>query len=96
MPMKNPSHPGRLLKADLDELGLTVSEAAQGLGMTRQQLYRILNGQSAISPDTALKLEQAIGGTANGWLAMQMNYELARARLRRPASNLKKLRSKVA
>ena len=94
--MKNPSHPGRLIKADLDELGLTVSEAATGLGVTRQQLYRVINGVSAISPDMALRLEKAIGGSADSWLRMQMNYDLAQARLRKPATAVKRLEPKVA
>ena len=96
MPMKNPSHLGHLIKADLDELGLTVSEAAVGLGVTRQQLYRVINGTSAISPDMALRLEKAIGGSADAWLRMQMNHDLAQARLRRPAVAVKKLAPKVA
>ena len=53
MPMKNPSHPGRLVKADIDELGLTIAEAAKGLGVTRQQLYRVINGECAITPEMA-------------------------------------------
>jgi addiction module HigA family antidote len=80
MPMKNPSHPGRLVKADLDELGLTIAEAAKGLGVTRQQLYKIVNGDSAISPEMALRLEKAIGSTADTWLRMQVAYDLAQAR----------------
>ncbi len=56
MPMKNPAHPGRLLKDDLDELGWTVAEAAEALGVTRQQLYRVINGTSAVTPDMAIRL----------------------------------------
>jgi addiction module HigA family antidote len=96
MTMKNPSHPGRLIKADLEELGISVAEAATGLGVTRQQLYRIIKGENAISPDMALRLEKAIGSTADMWLRMQMNYDLAQARLRAPATEVKKLESKVA
>jgi addiction module HigA family antidote len=96
MPMKNPSHPGRLLKADLDELGISVAEAAVGLGVTRQQLYRVTKGESAISPEMALRLEKAIGSTADFWLRLQMNYDLAQARLRAPAVDVRKLEPKVA
>jgi addiction module HigA family antidote len=96
MPMKNPSHPGRLIKADLDELGLSIAEAATGLGVTRQQLYRVINAESAISPDMALRLEKAIGGSADSWLRMQMNYDLAQARLRKPAAAVRRLEPKVA
>ncbi|MEA2993761.1 MAG: antitoxin HigA [Alphaproteobacteria bacterium] len=82
MAMKNPSHPGRLVKADLDSLGLTIADAAKGLGVTRQQLYKIVNGDSAISPEMALRLEKAIGSTADTWLRMQVAYDLAQARRR--------------
>jgi len=96
MPMKNPSHPGRLIKADLEELGLSVAEAAEGLGVTRQQLYRVINCESAISPDMAIRLEKAVGGDAGLWLRMQASYDLARARLKKPAPLIRKLVSKVA
>ncbi len=96
MPMKSPSHPGRMIKAELEELGLSVAEAADGLGITRQQLYRVISGESAVSPDMALRLEKAVGGDAGLWLRMQVNYDLARARLRKPTSSVRKLVSKVA
>ncbi len=96
MPMKSPSHPGRMIKAELEELGLSVAEAADGLGVTRQQLYRVISGESAVSPDMALRLEKAVGGDAGLWLRMQVNYDLARARLRKPTSSVRKLVSKVA
>ena len=96
MPMKNPSHPGRMIKADIEELGLSVAEAAKGLGVTRQQLYRVINCESAVSPDMALRLEKAVGGDAGLWLRMQVSYDLAQARLRKPAPSVRKLVAKVA
>lgn len=96
MPMKNPAHPGRLIKADLDELGVSVASAAESLGITRQQLYRVINGQCAISPDMALRLEKAIGGGADHWLKMQMNYDLAQARRHSPQLDVKRLEPGVA
>ena len=96
MPMKNPYHPRRLIKTDLEELGLSVAEAAKGLGVTRQQLYRVINCESAVSPDMALRLEKAVGGDAGLWLRMQANYDLAQARLRKPAPSVRKLVAKVA
>jgi addiction module HigA family antidote len=96
MPMKNPPHPGLLIKGELDELGVSIAEAAAGLGVTRQQLYRVTNGENAISPDMALRLEKAIGSTADFWLRLQMNYDLAQARLRKPAAEVRKLEPKVA
>jgi len=80
MPMKNPPHPGRLVKENIAELKLTVAQAAAGLGVTRQQLYRVVNCESAISPEMAVRLEKAIGGSANAWLAMQSAHDLAEVR----------------
>ena len=82
MSMKNPSHPGRLIKADIEELGLSVAAAAEGLGVTRQQLYRVINGGSAVTPEMALRLEKALGGTADHWLRMQTAFDLAQVRRR--------------
>jgi addiction module HigA family antidote len=82
MAMKSPPHPGRSIKADVDALGLSVAQAARGLGVTRQQLYRVINGESAITPEMAFRLEKAIGGTADTWLRMQMNFDLAQVRAR--------------
>jgi addiction module HigA family antidote len=82
MPMKTPPHPGGLLKDNVDELGLSVAEAAKGLGVTRQQLYNVINGKSAITPEMAVRLEKALGGTADLWLRMQVNYDLAEVRRR--------------
>lgn len=82
MPMKNPAHPGRLVKSDLEYLGLSIAKAAKGLGVTRQQLYKVVNCESAISPEMAVRLEQAIGSTADTWLRMQLNYDLAQLRNR--------------
>ena len=96
MPMKNPCHPGLLVKADLEAMGLTIAEAAKGLGITRQQLYRIVNGECAITPEMAVRLEKAIGSTADMWLRMQMNYDLAQIRLRASSIKVKRLESKVA
>ena len=96
MPMKNPPHPGAGLKEDIEALGLSVAEAATGLGVTRQQLYRVIRGQSGISPEMALRLEKAIGGTADGWLRMQLNYDLAQIRVRAGSIKLKRLEPKVA
>jgi len=96
MPMKNPPHPGRSIKEDIDALDLSVAEAAQGLGITRQQLYRLINGQSAVTPEMALRLEKAIGGTADTWLRMQMNYDLAQVRARASSIVVRPLGRKVA
>ncbi len=83
MPMKNPPHPGGGLKDDLDALGLSVAEAARALGVTRQQLYKLINGQSAVSAEMAVRLEQVIGGAADHWLRLQAAYDLAQVRNRK-------------
>jgi addiction module HigA family antidote len=96
MLMKNPPHPGVGLKDDIEALGLSVAEAAKGLGVTRQQLYRVINGECAITPEMAIRLEKAIGSTADTWLRMQMNYDLAQIRLRSSSIKVKRLEPKVA
>jgi addiction module HigA family antidote len=87
MPMKNPSHPGSLIKADIDELGLSVVEAARALGISRQQLHSVIAGRAGVTPEMAMRLEMALGSTADTWLRMQMNYDLAQIRAR--ASSIK-------
>ncbi len=72
--MKNPPHPGGLIKDNIEEYGLSVAEAAEGLGVTRQQLYRVLRGENGISPEMAVRLEKAFGGAADFWLRMQMSF----------------------
>ena len=95
MRMKNPAHPGGLIRDNIDDLGLSVAQAAAGLGVTRQQLYRVINGTSAVTPDMALRFEQAFGGSAETWLRMQTNHDLAQARLRGVAP-VKRFEPKVA
>lgn len=82
MNMKNPPHPGELIGDSLAELGVSIVEAAKALNITRQQLHNLIAGRSAITPEMAVKLEMAIGSTADTWLRMQMNYDLAQVRKR--------------
>lgn len=83
MPIRNPVHPGRIVKHDcLEPLGLTVTAAAQALGVTRQALNNVVNGKAGISPEMAIRLEKAFGSTADTWLRMQAAYDLACARER--------------
>ena len=81
--MKNPPHPGGLIKDNIEELGLSVAEAAEGLGVTRQQLYRVIRGENGVSPEMAVRLEKAFGGAADFWLRMQMSFDLAQVRSQR-------------
>ena len=79
--MKNPVHPGEILREDvLAEIGLTVSEAASRLGISRVALSRVLHGHARISSNLAVRLEEAGVGTARAWLAMQAAYDLATER----------------
>ncbi len=96
MEMKNPVHPGELVKACLDDLGLSVAEAAKGIGITRQQLHNIVAGRSSITPEMAIRFEKAFGSTADTWLRMQMNYDLAQTRKRAASITVERLRNKVA
>jgi len=79
--MKNPVHPGAILREDvLAELGVSVSDAAQSLGVARVTLSRVINEHARISPNLALRLEAAGVGTARAWLAMQTARDLAEER----------------
>lgn len=81
MPMKNPPHPGRSIKdACLEPLGLNVTDGAKVLGVTRNTLSRVINGQNGISPDMAIRLEKAGWSNADHWLRLQTAFELAEAR----------------
>lgn len=79
--MKVPPHPGVMLRNDvLAPLGLGVSEAARKLRMSRVALSRVVNGRAAISPELAIRLEDAGVSTARFWMNLQVNYDLAQAR----------------
>lgn len=79
--MHNPPHPGEVLRDGVfSETGLTVTELARHLGVTRVALSRILNGRAAISPDMAVRLAAALGGSAESWLHMQADHDLWHAR----------------
>lgn len=80
MAMNNPAHPGALIKDDIAALGLSIAAAAKGIGITRQQLYRVVKGESAVTPAMALRLEKALGSDADFWLRMQSAFDLAQAR----------------
>lgn len=81
MAMRTPVHPGEILREDVvEDLGLTVSEAADRLGVARVTLSRVLHGHAAVSPNLAIRLENAGAGTARAWLEMQSAYDLAAER----------------
>lgn len=88
MAMKNPPHPGLSVRADcLEPLGLSVTKAAKALGVSRQALDNVIHGKAAISPEMAIRLDKAFGGSAETWLRLQAAYDLAQAKKR--ASRIK-------
>ena len=83
MGMHNPPHPGTIVRYEcLEPLGLTVTRAAQGLGVTRQALSDLVNEKSGISVEMSIRLSQAFGSTPETWLGMQTAYDLWQVRER--------------
>ena len=81
MAMYDPPHPGGIVRRQcLEPLGLTVTRAAEGLGVTRQALSELLNGRTGVSVEMAIRLSKAFGSTPETWLGMQMAYDLWQAR----------------
>ncbi len=90
MTMKNPPHPGGVvLRQCIEPLGLTITDAAEALGVTRNTLSELVNGKRGISPEMAVRLSKVFGGTEDGWLVQQAQYDLAQ--VRRDRMNLKPL-----
>lgn len=76
-------HPGELIRQNcLERLDLSVTDGASALGVSRQSLTNLLSGKTGISPDMALRLEKAFGGTAETWLQRQLLHDLVKARLK--------------
>jgi antitoxin HigA-1 len=96
MEMFNPPHPGEAIKSELEELGIPVATAAKSLGVTRQQLYRVLRSESSITPEMAMRLEKSLGGSARLWLAMQASYDLWRLKKVKLKPSPKKLQWEAA
>ena len=90
MRMFNPPHPGEILREEyLKPLGLTITQAAYNLGVTRKALSELINEKSGISPAMALKLAKAFNTTADLWLGMQMEYDLWQAEQKTKLDNVK-------
>jgi addiction module HigA family antidote len=96
MAMKNPPHPGEMIGDSLEEIGISISDAAKALGITRQQLHNLIAGRCAITAEMAFRLEKALGGGADVWLRMQANYDLAQIRARAASIKVERLAPKVA
>jgi antitoxin HigA-1 len=88
--MKNPPHPGIVvLQECIEPLGLTITDAAHALGVTRNTLSELVNAKRGISPEMAVRLSKVFGGTEEGWLVQQAQYDLAQ--VHRDRIKLKKL-----
>jgi addiction module HigA family antidote len=95
--MKKPPHPGLHVRHDcLERLGLSVRAGAKALGVTRQALNNLVNGESGISPEMAVRLSKAFGGSAGVWLRMQLAYDLAQVERRAGAIKVRRLVPKEA
>jgi len=81
MLMHNPPHPGEVIRRQcLEPLGLTVTAAAEGLGVSRNTMSMLVNGRLGISPEMAIRLSRGFGGSPESWLRQQMDYDLWHAR----------------
>lgn len=77
MNMKNPSHPGEIIRECIEGSNLNVTEAANVLGVTRAALSRVVNAKASVSPEMAVRLSKAFGSTIGFWLRLQLNFDLA-------------------
>jgi addiction module HigA family antidote len=92
MNMHNPPHPGEIIRdLCLEPLGLSVTDAAEALGVSRKTLSSILNGRSGISPEMALRLSEAFNTSPESWLNQQVQYDLWHARKDSKGIKVKKL-----
>jgi antitoxin HigA-1 len=95
--MKNPPHPGLSVRLNcLEPFGLSVTEGARALGVSRTTLSRLLNGQAGVSPDMAIRLSKAFGATPDIWIRVQAAYDLAQARLHEKEIHVKRYRPQSA
>jgi addiction module HigA family antidote len=93
MMMKNPPHPGGVvLRQCIEPFGMSITDAAAALGVTRNTLSELVNGKRGISPEMAVRISTVFGGTEDGWLAQQAQYDLAQVR----RDNLKLKRLAIA
>lgn len=80
MRMKNPPHPGRVVRQEcIEPLGLTITAVAEALGVSRQALNNLVNLRAGVSPEMAIRLSKAFGSSPELWLGLQMDYDLAQA-----------------
>jgi len=95
MKMKNPPHPGRIVKQEcLDPLSLSITKGADMLGVGRVTLSNLVNGKNGVSPEMAIRISKAFGSSPEVWLGLQMDYDLAKAE--RNTKNIKVKRAVCA
>jgi len=96
MRMHNPPHPGEIIREFcIEPLNLSVTEAANALGVTRKTLSALLNGRSGISPEMALRLSKVFGRTPEGWLRLQLQFDLWKTEQSVDMSRLKRAEANV-
>jgi len=96
MRMHNPPHPGEIIREFcIEPLNLSVTEAANALGVTRKTLSALLNGRSGISPEMALRLSKVFGRTPEGWLRLQLQFDLWKTEQSVDISRLKRAEANV-
>ena len=96
MRMHNPPHPGEIIREFcIEPLDLSVTEAANALGVTRKTLSALLNGRSGISPEMALRLSKVFGRTPEGWLRLQLQFDLWKTEQSVDISRLKRVEANV-
>lgn len=91
MAMKDPPHPGEVIRElCIEPAGLTVTAAAAVLGVSRKALSELLNGHSGLSPEMAVRLSKAFGGSIESWLTQQMQHDLAQVQKKAGAIDVKR------
>ena len=96
MRMHNPPHPGEIIREFcIEPLNLSVTEAADALGVTRKTLSTLLNGRSGISPEMALRLSKVFGRTPEGWLRLQLQFDLWKTQQSVDIRKLKRVETNV-
>ena len=96
MRMHNPPHPGEIIREFcIEPLNLSVTEAANALGVTRKTLSAVLNGRSGVSPEMALRLSKVFGRTPEGWLRLQLQFDLSKTEQSVDLRRLKRVQANV-
>ncbi|MCP4666346.1 MAG: HigA family addiction module antidote protein [Deltaproteobacteria bacterium] len=94
MKMHNPPHPGEIIRElCLEPLGITITGAAKSLGVTRKTFSALLNGRSGISPEMALRLSKVFGRSPEGWLKLQLQFDLWKTQQSVDLKNLQRLKA---